>query len=108
MEREDEVGARKGEDELGFGGRRRRRRRVAFGEGVGLTGDDGLWDLPSLARGVCNSDSQPVFGFKAGDEVEILDVRSKNGRALDEAKISGQQIAGGINGGFSNCVPMPN
>ncbi len=47
---------------MGLGVPRRRRMRVVF---VGLAGDDGLWDLPSLALGVCYSDSQPVFGFKA-------------------------------------------
>jgi hypothetical protein len=32
-----------------------------------------------------------------GDEIEILDVRPKNGGALDEAKMSGQGLAGGMN-----------
>lgn len=33
-----------------------------------------------------------------GDEIEILDVGPENGGALDEAKMSGQRVAGGING----------
>jgi hypothetical protein len=51
-----------GEEEVGLGVPRRLCMRVVF---VGLAGYDGLWDLPSWALGVCYSDSQPVFGFKA-------------------------------------------
>lgn len=76
--------------------------------GVGLARDDVLWDLPSAVVGVCYLNSQPILGFKAGNEVEILNVRPKNGGAVNEAKICGQRFAGGINKHGSNFVSMPN
>lgn len=83
VEGEGEVGGRGGE-RVGLGRRVvvwRRWRRV-------LSGEDVVGDFPSLVVGVCYAEAEAVVRLKAGDQTEILNVGSENGRILDELKIS--------------------